>query len=524
MNLNLNEKRVAIIGAGVSGLISAKETRARGLNPVVFELKNEIGGLWSNIQCGMWDSLITNVSKYSTCMSDFYYPQEENEFPNKESLFNFLKSYCQHFDLYKHIRFNSKVINVKKLDETGKYLVTFEILDIQNNNSKISNSSFTEIFDFVIVTTGFFSEKMIPESQEFEGLKNKSFKGEVIHSLDYKNPKNYINKKVVIVGSSFSANEIALDIINQNNSQTDTSIVFNRPSWMIPRYFKSSYNKMIPIDLAIYSRVEMEKSKNIKKDEKNFKSNLFLKKLSNDQDEILSILKWEDFNEHPRVSFSDNQKFIEYVKSEKIKLYKTKPVKFEGNTIYLENGESIQADVIILCTGFKCNLNFLDEEIMKIIEYDPNDTIKPFIADSTVFHPDLPNFGFVGMYKGIFFIAIELHARLVSMVFSGEIKQLDRVEMLKNLVKDREIRKLNPRPQFPHLNHVEIYDSLAERIGVLPNLEEIKITDNKLYYYLYNGPILPQHYRLVGIDSEYDRAYKEIERINKIYIDQVNNL
>ncbi len=37
---------VAIIGAGPAGLVSAKEAKAHGLNPTVFEKGSTVGGLW----------------------------------------------------------------------------------------------------------------------------------------------------------------------------------------------------------------------------------------------------------------------------------------------------------------------------------------------------------------------------------------------------------------------------------------------------------------------------------------------
>lgn len=67
--LFLDKMRVAVIGAGASGLPAIKSCLEEGLYPVCFEKRNEIGGLWnyqdtptegqSNI---MW-STISNTSK-----------------------------------------------------------------------------------------------------------------------------------------------------------------------------------------------------------------------------------------------------------------------------------------------------------------------------------------------------------------------------------------------------------------------------------------------------------------------------
>ena len=40
-------KRVAVVGAGVSGLPAIKQCLEEGLDPVCFELRGDLGGLWN---------------------------------------------------------------------------------------------------------------------------------------------------------------------------------------------------------------------------------------------------------------------------------------------------------------------------------------------------------------------------------------------------------------------------------------------------------------------------------------------
>ena len=62
-------KRIAIIGAGVSGLPAIKCCLEEGLEPVCFEMRGDIGGLWNYTetvikgQSSVMRSTVTNTSK-----------------------------------------------------------------------------------------------------------------------------------------------------------------------------------------------------------------------------------------------------------------------------------------------------------------------------------------------------------------------------------------------------------------------------------------------------------------------------
>ena len=65
-------KRVAIIGAGASGLVSIKSCLDEGLEPVCFEKSGEIGGLWYYRddrvdQACVYQSTVINTSKEVMC-------------------------------------------------------------------------------------------------------------------------------------------------------------------------------------------------------------------------------------------------------------------------------------------------------------------------------------------------------------------------------------------------------------------------------------------------------------------------
>ena len=68
-------KRIAVIGAGVGGLPAIKCCIEEGLEPVCFELRDDVGGLWnySDVvvkgRSSVMKSTTTNVSKVETIIS-----------------------------------------------------------------------------------------------------------------------------------------------------------------------------------------------------------------------------------------------------------------------------------------------------------------------------------------------------------------------------------------------------------------------------------------------------------------------
>lgn len=81
-------KRVAIIGAGPSGLAAAKYAREVNLIPYLFEKADKVGGLWKT-GTGIWPGMKCNLSKFSCTFSDFPWPQETETFVSAEKVMNF---------------------------------------------------------------------------------------------------------------------------------------------------------------------------------------------------------------------------------------------------------------------------------------------------------------------------------------------------------------------------------------------------------------------------------------------------
>lgn len=102
--------RVAVIGAGIAGLVTAKIFLSSGFEVVVFEKEPALGGVWTASRT--YPGLRANNSKQTYGFSDFPYPDSVAPYPEAEEIRNYLESYADHFTIRPHIRFNCEVTNL----------------------------------------------------------------------------------------------------------------------------------------------------------------------------------------------------------------------------------------------------------------------------------------------------------------------------------------------------------------------------------------------------------------------------
>ena len=103
--------KVAVIGAGAAGLCAAKHLKAQGVAVTVFEMGSHICGLWvyenDNGLSPAYQSLHVNSENRVTAYVDFPCPAEAPLYPDHRQMTAYLRAYAEHFDLVKHIRFES---------------------------------------------------------------------------------------------------------------------------------------------------------------------------------------------------------------------------------------------------------------------------------------------------------------------------------------------------------------------------------------------------------------------------------
>eukprot|EP00937_MAST-01D_sp_MAST-1D-sp2_P003262 g3262.t1 len=107
---------VVVIGAGVSGVATAKCCLELGLSTLVIESKEHVGGLWrfDANDYGVMSFTHINVSKQNYSFSDFPFPPGVPDFPHHTHMARYIESYVQRFSLRPRIRFGQRVVALER--------------------------------------------------------------------------------------------------------------------------------------------------------------------------------------------------------------------------------------------------------------------------------------------------------------------------------------------------------------------------------------------------------------------------
>ena len=209
------KKKVCIIGAGPSGLAqlrafqSAADKGADIPEIICIEKQSDWGGLWNYTwrtgvdEAGnpchgsMYRYLWSNGPKEGLEFADYTFDEHFGRpiasYPPREVLWDYIKGRVEKAGVRDKIRFNTNVRDVRYLD--GMFTVT-------SRNSETDTETI-EDFDHVIVASGHFSSPNVPYYPGFE-----SFNGRILHAHDFRDAREFIDKEILILGTSYSAEDI----------------------------------------------------------------------------------------------------------------------------------------------------------------------------------------------------------------------------------------------------------------------------------------------------------------------------
>ncbi|KAM0072481.1 putative flavin monooxygenase, FAD/NAD(P)-binding domain superfamily [Helianthus debilis subsp. tardiflorus] len=369
--------KVAVIGAGVAGLVAARELQRENLQVVVFEKSHQLGGTWAYdarvesdplgidpnrdaVHSSTYKSLKTNVPRALMSFTDFKFSEkvygDPRMYPGHEEVLKFLTDFASHFELTKLIRFNTLVTRVEVVDSD----ITDFVVE-SNTNGVMS----VEVFNAVVVCNGHNTQPQL--ATDIPGIQTWSRKQ--MHSHNYRVPEPFRDQVVVVIGSGASAVDISREIA------------------------------MVAKEVHMSSRSPLVK-----------------------------VGKSDKFNnmwQHSK---------IEYISKE--------------GSVSFQGGFSIDADIILHCTGYKFHLPFLRTNGIVSVE---DKRIGPLYKH--VFPPQLaPRLSFVGIPdRTIPFIIIECQSRWIAHALSAKVSLPSENDMLSEVLKHYEEMKEKGLPE--HSTH-----------------------------------------------------------------------
>ncbi|KAF4781481.1 dimethylaniline monooxygenase 2 [Colletotrichum scovillei] len=259
-----NATTVAVIGAGSTGLSMLKTLREDGFDATLFERRSRVGGLWSYTDDKSMTTALpsTNaiISKYTCGFTDFPMPDKYGPFLSQGDFEEYMESYAENFGLYKHIVFNSTVKQVIRNGDGTKWKVEM----VRSGSQEVKE------FDKVVLCHGYQTQPRMPT---FEG--QELYQGQLIHSQQFRNPENYKDQKVVLVGLSATMSDLLTILVDQASETfvshrngamiigrwrngLPTDLLINRArrqmSYFLQRNFPNQVNKLVKLATGLLMR------------------------------------------------------------------------------------------------------------------------------------------------------------------------------------------------------------------------------------------------------------------------------
>jgi cation diffusion facilitator CzcD-associated flavoprotein CzcO len=199
-----------IIGAGFVGLGMAQALKAADIPYDQVDASDAIGGNWYH---GVYETAHIISSRKITQFTHFPMPDDYPDFPSAQNMKDYLNAFADHFDLRQDIELNRTVNYVRPI-ENNLWEATFA-------------DGEQRIYKGVLVCNGHHWCKRFPK---FEG----EFKGEIIHSKDYKRPDQIRGKRVLVIGGGNSACDIAAEAARVG---AKCVLSMRESVWFLPKTF-----------------------------------------------------------------------------------------------------------------------------------------------------------------------------------------------------------------------------------------------------------------------------------------------
>lgn len=194
-----------VIGAGPAGLACAARLGAHGLSALVLEKAGAVGAVWRR----HYDRLHLHTDRAHSGLPGLPMPRDYPRYPSRDQVVAYLEHYASHFALA--TEFHCTVRSIRRHADAWQ----------------VDAATRRYGAPIVVIATGWAD---FPQRPDWPG--QELYRGELMHSCDYRNPAPFAGRRVLVVGFGNSGGEIALDLAE---SGVDVAIAVRGPVRILPR-------------------------------------------------------------------------------------------------------------------------------------------------------------------------------------------------------------------------------------------------------------------------------------------------
>ena len=203
------ESTIVIVGGGASGLSAAGALQRRGIMAVVLEADEELGGTWAR----RYDRLHLHTVRGFSGLAHYPIPRRYPKYLSREEFVAYLSEYARHFDL--------RVV-------TGCPVQKVRLESVKPATWVAETHRGDWHCRVIVIATGQYRVPILPN---WDG--REKYRGNLVHSSDYRSAFPYTGKRVLVVGAGNSGTEIATDLAEHGSAHVALSI--RTPPPIIPR-------------------------------------------------------------------------------------------------------------------------------------------------------------------------------------------------------------------------------------------------------------------------------------------------
>lgn len=403
--------KVAVVGAGVAGLATAKVLTQAGHDVLVHDRTPDVGGVWSATR--RYPGVTTQSARDTYAFSDFPMPKSYPEWPSGEQVQAYLASYAAHFGLEDKLRLETTVRSA----EPGPDGWTLTLHDGR-----------TERFDHLVVANGVFSEPLLPAWDGVEEFAAAG--GRLVPAAEFRDASAAAGKNVVVVGYGKSSCDVAYEI---SRVAAGTDVIARQLLWKVPKKVNGVVNfKYLLLTRLGEALFPWETKRGIEKFLHGPGNGLRRRMLNSLGTATVRQYELKKLGLVPPGNMEDivttaiglvTDGFYEQVAAGKITVHREQTVKRllekDGRPhVELADGSLLPADLVVCATGYRQGIPFLPADVQaRLLDERGN-----FQLYRHVLPLDVPDLTFAG-YNSSFFCPLnaEMAAVWIAALLAGQV-------------------------------------------------------------------------------------------------------